>query len=174
MKLHFGCGREILKEYVNIDFIQLPGIDLVVDLETTPYPFEDDSAEEIYGKHLFEHINNFLQLIEEIHRILKPTGRLKIIAPYFAGHGAFNDPTHKRFFGWTTMDYFNENGYYSKAKYRILRKRIFFFSSKKFMQSVWYSIPFDMLINAFPMIYQRFFCYWLPSSEIHYELQPVK
>lgn len=173
-KLHIGCGREIKQGYINLDKVLLPGVDVVHDLEVFPYPFDDNSVEEVFCKHVLEHTQDLISVMEEIARISRLGGRIKIIVPYFAGQGAFNDPTHKRFFTYKTFDYLKSGGYYSKSVFRTLKKRIFFFSSHRFMQSKWYSLPFDFFINLFPTVYQRFFCWFFPASEIHYLLEVVK
>ncbi|MBC8500874.1 MAG: class I SAM-dependent methyltransferase [Nanoarchaeota archaeon] len=173
-KLHLGCGRNILEEYLNVDVAKLPGVDVVHDLDKFPYPFKKNHFDEVFCKHFLEHVEDLFAVLEEINRLLKPQGRLKVIAPYFSGQGAFNDPQHKRFFTYKTFDYFSEKGYYSKAKFKIIRKRIFFFSGKSFMNSKFYSLPFDFIINLFPLFYQRFFCWVFPSSEIHYLLEVIK
>lgn len=173
-KLNLGCGREIKKDYVNLDMIKLPGVDVAHDLNVLPYPFKGGTFEEVFCKHILEHVDDLVKVMEELHRITKSGGRIKAIGPYFAGHGAFNDPTHKHFFTYKTFEYFGENGYYSKVKFETLKRRIFFFSSRSFMKSKWYSVPFDFLINLCPVIYQRFFCWVLPAVEVHYELEVRK
>ncbi len=173
-KLHLGCGKVILDGYINLDFKKLPGVDVVHNLEKKPYPFKDDTFDEVYGRHIVEHLDNLITVMEELHRIVRNDGTIKIIAPYFSGEGAFNDPTHKRFFTWKTFDYFAPGVYYSDAAVITLRRRIFFLSSKGFMQSSVMSLPFDMLINLAPKFYQRFLCYALPSVEVHYLLQVKK
>ncbi len=173
-RLNIGCGREIKEGYVNLDRVELDGVDVVHDLEKFPYPFDDNEFDEIYCKHVLEHIENFMEIMEELYRISKPEARMKIISPYFSGQGAYNDPTHKRFFTWKTFEYFSSTGYYSKSIFKIIKRRIFFFSSKRFMKSKFYSLPFDFLINLLPMIYQRYFCWIFPASEIHYLLEVKK
>jgi len=173
-KLNLGCGKEIKKEYVNLDKIRLDGVDVVHDLEVLPYPFKAGTFEEIFCKHILEHVDDLIRVMEELHRIAKPRGRIKVIAPYFAGHGAFNDPTHRRFFTYKTFEYFGEDGYYAKATFRTLKRRIFFFSSRSFMKGKWFSLPFDFFINLCPTLYQRFFCWVYPAAEVHYLLEARK
>jgi hypothetical protein len=33
MKLNLGCGRDIKQGFVNLDYMPLPGVDVVADLE---------------------------------------------------------------------------------------------------------------------------------------------
>ncbi len=172
--LNLGCGRDIKKGYVNLDKIKLEGVDVVHDLNEFPYPFKDNEFNEIYCKHVLEHIDNLIKVMDELHRISKPGGKIKIIAPYFSGQGAYNDPTHRRFFTYKTFDYFSSRGYYSNSAFKVIKRRLFFFSSKDFMKSKPYSSPIDFLINLIPMIYQRYLCWIFPASEIHYLLEVEK
>lgn len=169
-KLNFGCGKDLKKGYVNADIAKLPGVDAWFDFDQYPYPFKDNEFGEVYCRHVLEHTKNLIATMEELFRITKHNGTIKVICPYFAGQGAYNDPTHTRFFAYKTFEYFDRNGYYSRAIFTTRRRKMFFFSSYAFMKSAWHSIPLDFLINLVPILYQRFFCYLLPASEIHYEL----
>ncbi|NQU98265.1 methyltransferase domain-containing protein [Candidatus Woesearchaeota archaeon] len=173
-KLNLGSGRGVLKGYLNVDIVNLPGVDVVHDLNKIPYPFKENNFDEVFCRHFLEHVDNLILSLEEIYRISKKNAKIKIMAPYFSGQGAFNDPQHKSFFTYKTFDCFSKEGYYSKAKFRMLKRRIFFFSGKAFMRSKFYSWPLDFLINLFPTFYQRFFCWIFPSSEIHYFLEVIK
>jgi SAM-dependent methyltransferase len=81
MKLHLGCGSKKLEGYVNVDVVGTP--DKVCDLSAFPWPFEDDSADEIFSEHFLEHVIDFEKTILEIHRILKPNGVLHFRVPHF-------------------------------------------------------------------------------------------
>ena len=54
MKLNLGCGSKILDGYTNVDKYDYFKADLVHDLETFPYPFKDNSVEEIIISHVLE------------------------------------------------------------------------------------------------------------------------
>ena len=174
MKLNLGCGRNIRAGYVNLDKVELDGVDVVHDLNTFPYPFDDNRFDEIYCSHVLEHVNDLVKVVEELHRITKLYGRIKVIAPYFASQGAFNDPTHNIFFTYRTFKFFSSDGYYTNAVLDVIKQRMFFFSSKKFMESKWYSAVLDYVLNLFPMLYQRYLCWILPAAEIHYLLEVEK
>jgi len=174
MKLNLGCGRDIRKGYVNLDVAKLEGVDVVHNINEFPYPFKDNEFEEVYCKHVLEHVDDLIPVMEELTRISKPVGKIKIIAPYFAGQGAYNDPTHQKFFTYRTFEYFSPGGYYSKAVLKTIKRKIFFFSSRGFMKSRLLSMPLDFLLNMFPMLYQRYLCWVLPASEMHYLLEVEK
>ena len=173
-RLNIGCGRDIKKGYVNLDRAKLPGVDVVCNINMFPWPFPNNYFDEVYCSHVLEHVEDLVRVMEEISRICKPGAKIKIIGPYFAGHGAYNDPTHKQFMTYLTFDYFKEGGYYSKVSFKIIRKKIMFLSSRTFLTSKWYGAHLDFSINLFPIMYQRFWCWILPASEIHYLLRVLK
>ncbi|MEM4336796.1 MAG: methyltransferase domain-containing protein [Candidatus Woesearchaeota archaeon] len=128
-KLNLGSGRDIIPGYVNLDCAKLPGIDVVWGLEKFPYPFKDDTFEEVICNHVLEHLSDLCRVMEELHRICKNKALIKIRVPYFANPEHDNDPTHKRKFTYNTFEYFTDNSgfsYYSKARFNILKRRILF------------------------------------------------
>jgi hypothetical protein len=42
-KLHLGCGTNIKKDWINLDFVKLKGVEVVHDLNKFPYPFKDNT-----------------------------------------------------------------------------------------------------------------------------------
>ena len=47
MKLNIGAGKEILEGYIQHDIADLPGIDIVHDLNIYPWPWKSNSIDEI-------------------------------------------------------------------------------------------------------------------------------
>lgn len=66
-------------------------------------------------RHPFMPSDGLFKFMEEIYRILKPGGKIRIIAPYYASMRAIQDPTHVRSIGEVTFMYFNKD-------WRILNK----------------------------------------------------
>jgi len=84
MKLNFGSGPKKIEGYVSVDGLEWAGAtDVLQDFNYTPYPFEDNSADEIMMVEFLEHlnINDANKCIKECFRILKPEGILKIQVP---------------------------------------------------------------------------------------------
>lgn len=170
MKLHLGCGNEKLKGYVNCDISKEVNPDKIVDLEKPLKMFKDNSVEEIIINHSLEHISNFISLMEEFHRICKKNAIIKIRVPYFAYPGAFQDPTHVRFFTLKTFDYFtpeNKLNFYSKARFKIIEKKLCFFVTRP-------SKLIDLAINKISPFYERFLSRLFPVEELKIILNPIK
>lgn len=79
-RLHLGCGAHHLDGWLNIDIDPLPGVDVVRDV-TRGLPWRD--VELVYAEHFLEHlaIEQALELLVEIHRVLRPDGLLRLTTP---------------------------------------------------------------------------------------------
>jgi SAM-dependent methyltransferase len=116
-----------LPGFFGLDIAPLPGVDVVCDLERIPWPFKDSSGDEVVLFNILEHLPNTIKTMEEIWRICKPGALVRILVPYYNSPGAFQDPTHVRFFSERTFDYFtddsatelSEYNYYSFARFEI-------------------------------------------------------
>lgn len=118
-RLHLGCGRTILEDWINLDFVALKGVDVIANLDAcaeVPLPFEDNSIEEFYGSHLIEHIQHTLPMMQELHRIAKPGAKANFRLPYGASDDAFEDPTHVKQYFLQSFGYFSQP-YYWRADY---------------------------------------------------------
>ncbi|MGA9332872.1 MAG: methyltransferase domain-containing protein [Rudaea sp.] len=119
VRLNAGCGRTALAGWINLDWKQLPGVDVVADLNScaaTPLPFDDDAIDEILLSHVIEHIPNILPMMQELHRIAKPGARAWIRVPYGNSDDAWEDPTHVRPCFPGSFGYFSQP-YYWRADY---------------------------------------------------------
>ncbi len=114
-KLNVGCGRNIKKDWVNLDIANLPGVDVVHDIEKLPLPFDDEQFEEIRCDNVLEHVD-YIPVLQDLHRILSAGGHLKIRVPHFTSRNNYVDPTHKRLFSFETFDFFVERSCAGKEK----------------------------------------------------------
>lgn len=83
MKLNIGSNRRRVAGYTNLDGQKLGEVDIVHDLTKFPYPFEENSIEDILMIEVLEHITfrKTQEVLKELYRILKPEGRLYIQVP---------------------------------------------------------------------------------------------
>lgn len=108
LKLDLAAGQNCTEGYFGIDKAPGEGIKAVVDLEQFPWPIESDSAEDIVCSHYVEHTPDLMKFMDEVYRILKPGGKIKVIAPYYTSIRCWQDPTHKRAISDATFLYFNK------------------------------------------------------------------
>ena len=122
--LDVGCGRMKSQGAIGIDKICLPGVDLVCDLTFISHPLKNSKVDKIICRHILEHVRNIIPVMEEFHRVLKPGGKLIIIAPHGRTLRFLGDPTHERPITCSTMNYFLPDypyNFYSKARFKILK-----------------------------------------------------
>jgi SAM-dependent methyltransferase len=147
--LELGCGKAPQSGRIGIDMIDLPGVDIVADLERGfPY-LPDASVDEIHARSLLEHLENFELVMREIVRVLKPGGTCHVFVPHFSNPYYYSDYTHKRFFGLYTFYYFVDEktqlkrtvpNYYTDIRIKILKQRLKFstpFRGRQIFKKVW-------------------------------------
>ena len=89
------------------------------NLSLEPIPHPDSSFDSVSAFDFLEHIPRvlvtadgrgtrlpFVELMDEIHRVLKPGGRFYALTPAFPREAAFLDPTHVNFIAEGTWEYF--------------------------------------------------------------------
>lgn len=100
MKLNMGCGYNKHEGFVNVDASPECAPDLVCDLESLPWPWPDDSVDEVLFNHSLEHLGQdtrvFLGMIKELYRVCKDQATITINAPHPRHNNFINDPTHVR------------------------------------------------------------------------------
>lgn len=100
-----GCGSRKLEGAIGIDRFYQPGVDVVCNFEHY-LPLKTNSVDVLHASHVLEHIQNLIQLMEEIYRVCKSGAQVDFTVPYFTSRGAFRDPTHVRYLSEETFLYF--------------------------------------------------------------------
>lgn len=191
--LNIGCGPTRIPGSIGLDKVKIEGfVDVVHDLNQTPYPFGDNSVDEIHIYHVLEHLENPITKLEDLHRILKPGGVIHIRVPHFSSMGAFTDLTHIRPFGYISFDCFqkdNPQHYYTKVEFNITKKELKYFGQypntgdyEKYIHPNKCNIfvrPFvllmNFLMNISPVLFERVWCYWFGGAcEIVVDMKAVK
>lgn len=100
LKLNLGCGNRKLEGFLNVD--SQPGCrpDILLDLETTPWPWPDNSVSEVKLIHVLEHLGQtpavYLEIMRELWRICCDGAYVHIMVPHPRSNEYLNDPTHVR------------------------------------------------------------------------------
>ena len=84
LRLHFGCGANILPGWVNIDQVARPG-SASINMDIGALPFGDHTVEEILAEHLLEHLDFAAEqrVWREIARVLRLGGQFRLEVPDF-------------------------------------------------------------------------------------------
>lgn len=184
MRLNLGCGNYPKKGYINLDRARLPGVDVVHDLSSFPYPFEDQEFDLIEADHVLEHLPEVFPVMREIHRILKKGGRLILRTPHFSR--GFSQPEHRRGFDATFPYYFDPRfpGGFTGVVFKCEKVRLCWFSQPYLKKSVLPPVlnvvgrivgfVIDSLANIWPLFCSRIWCYWVGGfEEIEFVMKKV-
>jgi len=102
--LELGCGSDPHPDAdVTLDISPLETVDIVWDLEETPWPIDTDSVDRVIAIHLVEHISDLESFFDEVARVLTTGGQANIHVP--VGRQMFTDPTHEQFFTYNTPEF---------------------------------------------------------------------
>ena len=179
--LELGCGPNKTPGRIGIDRIDLPGVDIVADIDQGLGFLPDGSVDAIYSESFFEHVSNLEALVREVARVLKPDGYNWLFVPHFSNPYYYSDYTHKSFFGLYTLRYFcgDEDqlrrkvpNFYSDVRIRVVSQRLIFFSN--FAVTRWLKKVFQKVINSSTWLqefYEENLCYLIPcyGMELRFE-----
>lgn len=176
--LDLGCGQSKVPGAIGVDCVALPGVDVVHNLDSFPYPFAADSIDEIHAYHVLEHVPDVMTTMEELWRISKPGATVYIRVPHFSGKFAWRDPTHKRSFTSESFGYFGENGYsyYTRARFQVVCVRLRYSMERK---NRWVARVFAKVMQSMldwhPTFCERHLAYLVGGiDEIQATLQAIK
>lgn len=100
MRLNLGCGATKFPGWVNADKVAACNPDQVVDLESFPWPWPDNTVEEVMMSHVLEHLGAatdvYLGIIKEMYRVCRDGAVVTIIVPHPRHDNFLTDPTHVR------------------------------------------------------------------------------
>jgi SAM-dependent methyltransferase len=171
--LHLGPGTG---EHIGITVDRLPEAKptVLMDLDSFPYPFRDRSFDAIYAFSVIEHLDDLVQTMTELHRLLRPGGFVAVLTPHFSNDGSYVDPTHRSHLSARSFDYFVDGtevcstyGFYSNVRFR-LRTRLLM------LQPPWRWIPgLQATINDAVAFYERHLCFLLRAEGVYFELEVV-
>jgi predicted SAM-dependent methyltransferase len=152
LKINFGCGKDIRKDYINVDMVKFPKVDKIVDLNKRPYPFKTNSSDEIFCSSVLQYVDNPEAVISEFYRILKKGGKLHFDVPHLDTKNVWKDVNSKRGYAYTSFDRFVNNRLYFpgvKVEFRRMKKRLIF--GKKY--AIW-NYLIEPIANKFHNLYE--------------------
>ncbi len=170
--IELGCGPNKKEGRIGIDQLDLPGVDIVADINEGLSFLPDQSVDEIHSKSLLEHVNDLGLVVREIVRVLKPGGKKFLFVPHFSNPYYYSDYTHTRFMGLYTFYYFVDEKYqlrrkvptfYSDVRIRVLSQKMIFQSSFRLVH--YFKKAFQKIVNLSSWtqeFYEENLCYFIP------------
>ena len=179
--LNLGAGKKLRGDSLNVDVVEYPGIDKVVDLSVHPWPWADASVDGIHASHIIEHFPDQEQFLGECIRVLKPGGFFRIVGPHSSCVTSIGCLGHCRTYSYNTF-----HDYLGKPMY-MFKDPLFKTTHQKLRW--WYEdidaegnlpkwmVPFvkiiDLIANAFisvsPRVFENVFCSFIQCREIVWE-----
>ena len=97
IRLDIGCGKNKKPGFTGLDAIKFDGVDLVINVGTERWPYEDSSVAEIHASHFVEHLDadERIHFVNEAYRVLVKDGKMSVITPHWCSQRAYGDLTHK-------------------------------------------------------------------------------
>ena len=190
-RLNVGCGRDVKTDpgWVNMDaFYDDPRV-VKHDMVKTPWPFKANAFDVVYASHVLEHVppvfrehkgtqrDALFDVVEEIHRVLRPDGILHAAIPLGGTHAGLMNPQHYRQWRPDWFDYFDQRngearGYHTanfqKAKFRFNRTG---FRAKDFLRIGPNGHPLSVHLFARLPFLRPFL---RPKDEMEVQLRAVK
>jgi len=139
MKIEFGCGETPRHpEFKSCDVRDVPGVDFVCPAWEIDKQVADNTVEEIFSRHFFEHLT-FQQgdfVLSKWYKILKVGGRMEMILPNLDYHvKQWVNKTDLKFalagfYGWQRGEFedtwdTHKSGYNFDTLYTLLRSHKF-------------------------------------------------
>jgi SAM-dependent methyltransferase len=172
--LDLGCGNKKRRGAIGVDFNNRTAADVIHNLNSFPYPFEDSSFDEIYLDNTLEHLDDVMRVMEEVHRICVPRGLVKVIVPYFRSTWAYIDPTHKHFFTANSFSYFDpDNIICTRYDYTLARFKPEKIVFNETLKNRWTKKIILKLANRWPQRYEYYFSHFYPLDDITFYLRKL-
>jgi predicted SAM-dependent methyltransferase len=184
VNIELGPGEINKDGFLGIDVVDLKATDIVHNIEDGLAFIPDNDVDNYYSNHVLEHINNYENLILEIHRTLKKDGKAEMIVPHFTNSYFYSDYTHKRSFGLFSFDYFCDEKYqlrtkvpnfYTSIRFKILKRELRFGS--KFLFFHWGLQVFKKIVNLNDFtkeFYEVSLSNYIRCNEVRFIISPVK
>jgi SAM-dependent methyltransferase len=181
--IELGCGSsKIQPGAIGIDMVDLPGVDIVCNLEEGLPFLPDECADIVYSSHFLEHLSDLHLVMSESFRILKKGGVMKGRVPHFSNPYFYSDYTHKTSFGLYSFCYFSKQTpfkrgvptFYNSVNFKIIRIKLVFYSPF-LIRNIFRKI-LTWVFNSSRFMqewYEEGFCYLFPAYEMEFELEKL-
>jgi SAM-dependent methyltransferase len=166
--LDVGCGSKKWPGAVGLDISADTDADVVHDLNAFPYPFEDDSFDQILMQDVIEHVAEPIRVVDELHRIARPGARIQLRTPHFSSMLAYSDPTHTHYFSAEAIRTLAEPrfSHYTAVRMKVVHVTI----------DLWFpfrALGVGALARRWPIQYESYLAFRFPAMNIRAEFEVV-
>lgn len=185
LKLDLAAGQNVREGFEGVDIFE--GSTHVMDLLRFPWPWADNSVDELHCSHFVEHLpmefvdehgnyvpcgtpgakDMFFKFFDECWRILKPGGWFTVIVPCLRNNRAFQDPTHRRFLPAEAFFYLFKN-------FRDVNKLNHYNVQCNYEGSINPTVSQDMNLRSQEVQTRMFNESWNAIADWHVKLQALK
>lgn len=178
--LDIGCGTNKTPGAIGMDINPRTAADVIHDLDDLPYPFADDQFDVVIGLHVIEHVREPMAVMAELHRITRPGGVVKLVAPHWTNPDWASDLTHRNHLSsYSFRNLTDERAvfpFYTDVRFRLRVVRVS-------VLKIWKWMGFEFFINLdnrfpslrfFRQIWEHYLNAIVRGKEIYFELEVVK
>lgn len=166
--LDVGCGPNKTPGSFGVDRRRYPGVDLVHDLESTPWPLDSNAFARVVCSHIIEHVSDVSSFLREVHRVGIDGAEVCIDTPHFSSLDSWTDPTHRQHLSLRSFDLYADSGYLGQGSvFRVESATLTFRRALSSRLGV-------LLFRLSSRLYEQNLAYLLPAKDIRVVLRVVK
>ena len=178
--LDVGCGRNKYEGAIGLDNNPRTEADIIHDLSDVPYPFDDDQFDLVISRHAVEHIPNVVSFIEELYRITKNGGKIKLVTPHYTNPDWATDPTHRNHFNSYSFNSFIKDRQVFDFYTDVNLKPVATYVS---LANLWKVLGIEFLVNLdqksaklrfLRKFWEQYLSFIFRGKELHFEFEVVK
>lgn len=167
--LDVGCGTGKHPGALGIDVSADTDADVVHDLDSVPWPVDDDGFDQVLLQDVVEHLHDLYAVMAEVYRVCRPGARVHLRTPHFSSTLAYSDPTHVHYLSALGVRALAEPrfSHYTGVRFRVVRLTL----------DLW--LPFRVLgiaalANRWPDAYEKYLAFRFPAMNIRAEFEVLK
>ena len=178
--LDVGCGANKYEGAIGLDNNPRTAADVIHDLGSVPYPFPDSEFDLIVSRHVVEHVPDVMAFIGELHRITKPGGRIRLVAPHYTNPDWANDLTHRNHLNSYSFNTFLPGrqvfDFYTDIQLKPIRTHVS-------LLTLWKTLGIEFVVNLdqraeglrfLRKFWEHYLSYIFRGKELHFEFEVVK
>ncbi len=167
--IDIGVGRPpVEKGWITVDYLEMSKPHIIHNLDIFPYPFEDNSVDEIKANYIIEHLHYRMEALTEILRICKVGAKIEILLPHWSHMLAWSSVQHTRGFSIESFDMYKEQFTNCDGeKYFDVEKKEYY----AYMMSMPKLGQFNQwLANKYPKLTELILCKFMPIQAVRFHL----